>query len=117
MRKLNINKAGQPQQTAADAAKSKKIYTKTKTDITPKPAPVDKKPDTRTNADRLAYAKAQRAKAVKVVESSAGNSRLQDANMVKLRKADNALLKMQEEAEKSGFNNSDYKKIKKGMQR
>ena len=41
---------------------------------------------------------------------------LQTANMAKLRKADNALIKAQE-AEKSAFKNSDYTKIKKGMQR
>ena len=111
MRKLNINKAGQLQQKAAMEAIGGAVL-KTTTDITPKPVAPK-----RTDADRLAYAKAQRDKAVEGVESSAGNSRLQNANMVKLRKADNALLKMQEEAEKSGFNNSDYKKIKKGMQR
>ena len=77
--------------------------------------PEDKKKK-RTNADRTAYAKAEREKAAAAVRNSSGNSMLQTANMAKLRKADNALIKSQE-AEKSAFKNSDYTKIKKGMQR
>lgn len=72
----------------------------------------------KTISEKHAYAKAQRDKAAKVVRDATGDLPIvRNAAMDELRKADNALIKSQREAEKSTFNNSEYKKIKKGMQR